>query len=421
MKQMIKYLLKSILSILFFLCSVQTIFAQEKEAEKQYSLDELLQIAEQNSYTVQAGRLNLEAKEVAKSTAFELPSLEVNAQYGHYDGPDNNLAIEVSQTLPFPSLFWAKSKDIQAKVKQAKWQLEERKNLLRQSVRILVEQIYYTQSCLDQWQSMDSLYTRYLDLMKKKVAVGECGEQEQKLVEVKCAKFKFENIEKEQELIKLYAQLYILTRTSDFKLSDRTEDILPIDMSQFLYDESSNPRANILLGELEELKAEKNIALAEQLPAFTLGYQNQSAVGVHTVGGKDVVYGIGDRLHSFSMGISLPINFVASASKVKSLSLDYQAKELEIEQSKQSIKLDYQLLMKQYELELARYNYYNTEVLLKSKAMTRFAEQSFSLGGASYLEYVTALETINDLNQDYLRSRLNLNLCIINLYALINK
>jgi hypothetical protein len=52
-----------------------------------------------------------------KKTAGELPKLDFNAQLGQYNSTKFDQSFQVSQTIPFPSLFGAKKQLINAEIK----------------------------------------------------------------------------------------------------------------------------------------------------------------------------------------------------------------------------------------------------------------------------------------------------------------
>ena len=71
----------------------------------------------QNNQTIKASDLEIDASKALKKTAGELPKLDFNAQLGQYNSVKFDQSFQVSQTIPFPSLFGAKKELINAEIK----------------------------------------------------------------------------------------------------------------------------------------------------------------------------------------------------------------------------------------------------------------------------------------------------------------
>ncbi len=393
--------------------------------KKALSEAELIDLALKNNGQVKARSLELKASRSLRATAFDLPKADVSAQYGHYDGPDNNLAFEISQTLPFPTLFWAKAKELKAGRELAEIKLASQQNKVRQAVRVLVDEIRHTEAMIVCQDSLMNAYKRCHSIIKKRRKLGEGSQQELTMASIKAKKARYDMEKFMAELVQYYAKLNALCgnlypRESQLAFkTDIVSRVLDIDEIKVLFEE--NLELKTLNLEVAELKAKKNVSLSELLPDITLGYQNSSAVGTHTVGGKDVVYDINDRLSSFSIGLSIPLNLFSSKAKVKSARLQAEAKAEELKQANQELASGLSELVARYQSEKDRLRYYKETALPEAEQMLKLAEESYKLGEISYLAYAQALETYNEVKVDYINSSLNLNLCIINIYALFNK
>ncbi len=412
--------------------------AQEQKEKQKVSTElkrkalseaELIDLALKNNGQVKARGLELKASCSLRATAFELPKADISALYGHYDGPDNNLAFEISQTLPFPTLFWARAKELKAGRELAEIKLESQKNKIRQAVRVLVEEIRHNRARLAYQDSLRNAYYSCFLIEANRRKLGESSQQELAMASFK---FKKANVDWENTGLKL-AQLYqklnaicgnihqgqrsmLTLAEEDDELLSRTWDK---SISQnFLED---NLELKTLNSEIMELKAKKNVSLSEQLPDITLGYQNGSAVGIHTINGKDVAYGIKDRLSSFSIGLSIPLNIFSAHAKVKSARLEAEAKKEELKQANKDLLVDFSALLNRYYSEQERVRHYKRDLMPEAETMLKLAKDSYKLGETSFFAYTQVLETYNDVKEEYISSSLKLNLCIINIYALLNK
>ncbi len=384
-------------------------------------------MALKNNGDVRAASLETKANHSLKATAFELPKAEISGQYGHYDGPDKNLAFEISQTLPFPTLFWAKAKELKAGHQLAELQLAAKQNQTRQAVRILIEEIRHMEARLFYQNKLTNAYERCYAIIAERRKLGEGSQQELTMAKVKLRKANYNSENISIALSELYKKLnalcgniyqgqQVILCLADKKIESRLWDK---SISELFLDENLELRS--LNAEIDGLKAKKHVSLSEQLPDITLGYQNSSAVGVHTIDGKDFSFDIRDRFNSFSVGLSIPLNIFSSYAKVKATRLQTEAKNEELKQVRRNILVQFNDLFVRYNSEEERLRYYKEDALPEAEQMLKLAEENYKLGDSSYLVYTQALETYNEVMQDYLESSLKLNLCVINLYALCNK
>ncbi len=384
--------------------------------------EELIAKAMEHNSQIKMQTLELKATKSLRATAFELPKTEITAQYGHYDGPDNNLAFEISQTLPFPTLFWAKAQQMKAGSQTAELRLEIQKNEIRQAVRILYEELRHKLQQIHYKDRLNAVYIHYHKLVAERYKLGEATKQELTICKIKKNKTFFDGQKLLLEIKDLYRKLGLLCGLKAFNIPvAKTLEARSFELQEFSEPMSENLKVKLLNSQINELRAEKNVSLSEQLPDITLGYQNGSAVGVHTIAGKDFVYDINDRLSSFSLGVSIPLNIFSSRAKVKATKLKVQAKEIAISQADKEVQADYQKLMDKYVKDKYHYEHYRFEALPEAEELLKLAEESYKLGETSYLEYVQALETVDDIRETYINYSLELNLSIINIYALFNK
>jgi cobalt-zinc-cadmium resistance protein CzcA len=107
---------KPIATIIVLLLSLVG-FTANAQTKHLSSVDDAINIALQNNQTIKASDLEIDASKALKKTAGELPKLDFNAQLGQYNSTKFDQSFQVSQTIPFPSLFGAKKQLINAEIK----------------------------------------------------------------------------------------------------------------------------------------------------------------------------------------------------------------------------------------------------------------------------------------------------------------
>src|SRR6218665_2187492 len=140
-------------SLLFGIMLQQTCYGQVT-----VSLDSALQKAYANNPGLKAKSAQITYYDQLKKTSSEIPKTQVNfmvGQYNSYYKKDNN--ISVSQTIPFPTVFVARSQLANAQTKGASLALEVSKNELTFAIKQLYAQSLYWNSYRKLLLKQDSL------------------------------------------------------------------------------------------------------------------------------------------------------------------------------------------------------------------------------------------------------------------------
>jgi len=94
--------------IVFALLSFNAANAQ-MPTTKTISVDDAISTALKNNLEMQSQQLNVQSSITLKKSTFELPKTNVNFQFGQYNSINQDKAFQVSQSIPFPTYFTAKS------------------------------------------------------------------------------------------------------------------------------------------------------------------------------------------------------------------------------------------------------------------------------------------------------------------------
>lgn len=399
------------------LLSFSTVNAQQK-----IGIDEAIRIAVENNKGILANDLEIKASESLLKTSGELPKTDLNFQYGQNDGFEQNDAISIAQTIPFPSLFKSKKALINEQIKAK--QVEKSVNLiqLRQEVRTYFYQIAYLENNERELKSLDSIYKDFIRIAEVRYNAGDT-----KKVDINTAQAKQGEINllfTQNEMLKrnAYNSLKNLMQVSeDFEIE--TEDIFePIKLSEILDTSkiSEHPQIQALYQQAKIAESSKAVEKASGLPDFNIGYTNASLIGMHERNGIEKFYGRGQRFNSFDIGIAIPLTYGSTKAKIRSLDFEKQAAEMSAEWEKQKLQNAYINLMNQYEQNLAQFNYFKNNALPNANEIINAAKLGYSAGDISYVEYLFALQTTTDIYLNYLRSIQSINESVISIYSIIN-
>lgn len=399
------------------LLSFSTVNAQQK-----IGIDEAIRIAVENNKGILANDLEIKASESLLKTSGELPKTDLNFQYGQNDGFEQNDAISIAQTIPFPSLFKSKKALINEQIKAK--QVEKSVNLiqLRQEVRTYFYQIAYLENNERELKSLDSIYKDFIRIAEVRYNAGDT-----KKVDINTAQAKQGEINllfTQNEMLKrnAYNSLKNLMQVSeDFEIE--TADIFePIKLTEILDTSkiSEHPQIQALYQQAKIAESSKAVERASGLPDFNIGYTNASLIGMHERNGIEKFYGRGQRFNSFDIGIAIPLTYGTTKAKIRSLDFEKQAAEMSAEWEKQKLQNAYINLMNQYEQNLAQFNYFKNNALPNANEIINAAKLGYSAGDISYVEYLFALQTTTDIYLNYLRSIQSINESVISIYSIIN-
>ena len=388
-----------------------------------YSLDDLIGLAQENNLDVLSKQLGLQSAQVLVKSSFELPKTDLNFQYGQYNSIQNDNGFRISQSIPFPSYFKAKLDLNKALVVSKEWQLELSKQELKAKIKHQFFYLMHLKQQQKQLFALDYMYSEMLKTCSLRYKTGETKLLEKVTAEAKKGAHSLLISENEVDIKKAYSSLKMLIQTKgDFEIITFgtplvTEQAIPLDTMALI----QNP--TILALQQASLVQEKNTKLEKAilLPNLSLGYINQTIVGVQNIRGQDVSFGRSKRFQGLDIGISLPLTFLGSNQRIKAMDIlqksQYQLIEMEFSQ----LKSLYNSAYLTYLSNIKKYNYYITYALPNALLIEQTAKKGFDVGEIGYVEYLQAIETSADIQSQYSSVMYELNQSIIALQFLTNK
>lgn len=390
--------------------SVTTLQAQDTVFIR--STAHAIELGMQSDASIYSAQRRAERAKILRSTAYELPRAELTYTWGHYDGPVKNSAIELSQEIPFPTLFLKRKQLLKLQAQQADMQYELERANLELDVANICQDIRYATQRLKTLRQMDSLHAAYSELSRVRMEQDANTESEHKLFQLKHAQIQIQIEECEVELSSAYRRLMLYVGdTHPVRLldADRSEtlDIDPQTIHPDYLD--SHPKLRTFALETEQSKAEAGALLAEALPAIILGYQNVSSVGEHEVSGQTVQYDIHKRLHAYTIGVSIPLDWGVQRAKVRAAKRQADAKSAELDQAKSELIMAMQDALDELRTARRQYLYYSGQALQLGTEVQQASWQAWHQGSISYMDHLHTLELANEATHGYLKSIQRLN------------
>ncbi|MEZ5047414.1 MAG: CusA/CzcA family heavy metal efflux RND transporter [Chitinophagaceae bacterium] len=406
-------------TILLLMYSLNT----NAQSVKQLTIDEAINLAIQNNQSVKANSLNIQATESLRKTANELPKLDFNAQLGQYNSIKFDNAFQLSQTIPFPTLFGAKKELINAEIKAKQIQQQLTIYELKNQVRSLYYQIEYLQYNKQKLLSLDSLYNEFIRVANLRYKTGDTKKIEISTAETKKGEINLLAQQNQVYLQNAYQSLKALLNTTDSLEITTNTSYTPLQVNNLLDSNAiaNHPMLQSIYQNMQIAEKTKKVEKAQGLPDFKIGYSNQSLIGFQNVDGVDKYFGAGNRFNVVNIGVAIPLTFGATKARIKSL--EYQKQSLQTQAQYQSVLLNTQLqnALAQYQQDVQQYNYYKTKALPNADDIVKAAQLGYRTGDISYVEYLYALQTATDIQLKYLQSIQQINQTVVIINSIINK
>ncbi|MBP7255718.1 MAG: CusA/CzcA family heavy metal efflux RND transporter [Chitinophagales bacterium] len=406
-------------SVLLFLFSTINLNAQTQIS----TVDEAINIALQNNQSIKAKGLDVEATKSLKKTANELPKMDFNAQLGQYNSIKFDNAFQLSQTIPFPTLFGAKKELINAEIKGKEWQQQISINELKSQVRSYFYQIQYLQYNKIKLQYLDSLYIEFIRLAKLRYKTGDTKKIEISTAETKQGEIKLLYQQNEIYLENALANFKTLLHSNESIEIKQADKYQPLQISTLLDSSTiaNHPGIQALYQQATILEQTKKVEKAQGMPDFKLGYSNQSLIGFQTIDNQEKYFGGTNRFHVVNIGVAIPLTFGATKAKIKSLDYQKQSAEAMADYQKSQMKTQLQNILSQYEQDVKQYQYYVENALPNADEIIKSAQLGYTTGEINYVEYLYALQTATDVQLKYLQAIQQINQTVTNINFLINK
>lgn len=390
---------------------------------EQITVEQAVNIALKNNQEVQASELQVQSSQAMRKSVFELPKANFNVQYGQYNSINQDLGFQLSQNIPFPTYYVAKSNLYKAELQNSKLKQLATANQISAQVKSLYYQYVYLLQNRTTLVSLDSAYSGFVNAATLRYQTGETNLLEKTTADAKLGQLQLQLRQNEAALLSVYTTLKaLLNRSEDFSIAGLTAfEPLALEASIDTSQLNGNPSLLLLYQNAVIAKQNKKVEATSALPDFSIGYFNQSLIGTQNINGQDVYYDRSKRFQGLNVGLTIPLTFMSNVSRVKSFNLQSEALQRQADNSKLLLQSELQTALQQYEQQLRQYNYYKANALQNASTVVNTATLSYRSGEIGYLEYLQALQTASDIQLGYLQAVNEVNQTVIQINFLINK
>ncbi len=386
-------------------------------AQTNATLDNWIATGLKNNSSVLAADAEIKSSEYIRKTSNEIGKTNVSLTYGQYNSfakKDNNFSI--SQSLPFPTTFAAKSQLAGSVVESN----VIKKKLTEAEVVYQIKQIYYEWLFLNQrkilLQKRDSIYKTIAKSSELRYKTGEGNLLEKSTAEARSKEIEniLNQIENDRNI--LSSRLKAITVTSIVLFDEAALSEANLDFSIDSGLASKHPYVMYMKQQIVIAENQKKVYKNTLLPEITLGYFNQTLYGVpYNIYATLPLTDYTNRFQGFYAGVSIPLFYRPYNSRIKALEFSKQNMELLYKQAQSNALAEIEATYSQYLKNQKSLQYYKTSGLPNAELITKQSIIAFQKGDITYLQHVINLQQVEEIKENYLTTLLGYNKSVIEL------
>ncbi|HQW96105.1 MAG TPA: CusA/CzcA family heavy metal efflux RND transporter [Saprospiraceae bacterium] len=414
--------MKTVVSLIIVLFSTMGLQANAQSV-KIKSPEEAVQLAIKNNAELRSKEFYILQMQSQEKAAIEIPKTEFAVQIGQYSSYKFDNSFQVSQSIPYPTVFKARRNYALAEVEAAQVQRELSLLDIKGRVRISFYQIQFLLHQEDHLRYLDSLYEESISIAQVKHKTGDSKRVDISTMEARRGEISLMIVKNNFQLEDAYTELKALLNTDNIIEVVEFADFKPLEINVLVDSMSiaAHPVIQELNQEVNLIDKKVKVTKAESLPEFTLNYTNQSLIGYQQIGQSEQYYDGRKRFHFVTAGIAIPLSRNTSKAKIRSLEYNQQSIEAAIEQKQWDLKASLSNAIRQYKMDVLEYQYYHEKALDNANEIVTTARLGYKTGDTGYLEYLHALQDATSIRLNYLESIDKINKSVIHIYSIINQ
>jgi cobalt-zinc-cadmium resistance protein CzcA len=365
------------------------------------TLDECIQIADKNSYSIKAGKSEIEKSRILQGTAWDMNKTELSLGQDPTAGGSPDNALTLSQSFDFPTIYTARRNVLKAETNVATQQLNVIHKQLDAEITKTYELMVYTQERIQILASLDSVFRKDVSLATERYKAGESRQLEQLAAQRLLDENRIETMALQATYHSAQQQLMSLLNTSEpvIPTTEHLQIFSYTPPSDTNFDQTAE--GQLFTHQLDRMNKKIKEAQTGFLPSFSIGLRNQLVIsGWNPYHVDRSSYDKGSFM-GFEVGVGIPLFFGATKAKVKAARKDQEITTLYKQQAAKRQHAAYQSLMSQYLAARNRVDYYEQTGNKRASEVSRIAQLSYENGEIGYIEYFNALKEAIDTRQKY--------------------
>lgn len=380
-----------------FLCP--NVFAQQPT-----SLEQAVQTALQKNQLIKSAEYQIEYYKQVKKTSTDIGKMSAVWMHGQYNSlyQDNNLTFV--QTLPFPTLVGSQIQLGKEQVIGAQKGLRSAQNDLVFEVKSVYYQLLYLEALKKLLQSQDSLYEDFSRASSLRYKTGESNLLEKTTAETQLMEVRNQSRINQADIQIAESRLQALLRN---EVPVVAGDILKKrDLPQALDTLSlgGNPHLNYLRQQVTISQRAKRVERNRLLPDISVGYFNQSLIGIQNINGLDQNFGRDKHFQGFELGLSIPLWFGPALARAKAAAFTEEIVRSNADHYQTTLNGVYRQALQELAKNLSSLGYYESSALKNAQLILVQAGKAFGGGEIGYIEYLQSVKNAIAIKSNYLQS-----------------
>ena len=393
---------KSLVSVLLIVClviSTSKLHAQNAvNGYSKLSLQQAIDTALKSNYATRADRELAEYQKKLIKASVDIPSTNVQAEYGQLNSSYNDTRYSISQSIQFPTVY-ARQKSVQNQTYQtsvlaAKLSASE----LKRQVTASYYELVYLHDKYKLLVKMDSLFQVYLQQNQLRFDKGDINLLQKLTIENQHAQLllQLQTLLQDKEIALLNFN-FLLNASNKYE-----PELLPnkLNFTSSIEAKSFSNHLQIQVLQHQELSAQQQLKLqrAKLLPSLTLSFASMSMQGV---GADNKYYSKTTHFNALQVGLALPIFYGAQRAQIKAAQKMHHVTQLKMYQANETIKNEYAVLLTKFQAKQQALNYYETIALPNSHQIIASANLQLTKGEINFIEFSLLINQAIEMQSKY--------------------
>ena len=382
--------------------------AQTKaSADAPLSISQALTAGLAQSPLVQAATLQAQQQAALARSAYDLPRLTIDYQYGQIQGPLSDQTFNILQQSAFPSVYGAQRQVLQTTAEAGTIRARAQRRELSRSIRSGYYGLLVTYRLVALLRRQDSLYQRAARAARIRYQVGETNRLEQVSAEARARELQNRLATLRSELLVQRRQLALLLGQPNPAAIDTTANpraaLLPADTAALT--PTANPTLALYQQQLTLSQQQTRLEKLRRLPDLRAGYFTQTI----------------NQERGFSVaqaGIAVPLLGGAQRARIAAARLGEEAAQVQLAYANAQFGTQLSTLRQQLARAQASLFYYENYALPQARLILATAEKSRRAGDIEYVEYVVNTQPAWQIQEAYLEQLRQHNELVASIQAL---
>ncbi len=407
------------LSIIGIMSIGTMLHAQNRSDSKPMHLHEVLQRAVEQAPVLKVNRLQEKYYSYLPATAKEIPKTQFSTELGNYNTAAFDSKFSIIQPLNSGSVNNQLKNVFEKFIATAKANTEVQIIDVKRLARQLYVQLQYFQTNELLLKKADSIYGYYLKMASLRLEKGESNLLEKMSLDNLVMQNRLAINMQESDLKTTQLQLGLLLQTdSTIFASD------PLETKPVLFDTAqwkNNPFITLSKQQQEQAAAETALAKAKMKPDWILGFNNQSLAGWQMLKDRsEVLYNMGNRFSSVTLGMTLPVFSKTQKQKVNAAKANEEVAAASMVATTMGVQSKLDKAWQEYEKYNKAVVYYQQNAIKQSDIIIATANLSYRNGQINYIEWGTLISQAINIKIQYLEALRQLSIAESELHYLLN-